>query len=190
MHEDRRSVCWRPTWSASHAGDGLEHLLLAPREADGLVVAIDDARGPFRLSYRLRWDDPWTLRRAELGLATADARASLVLESDGRGRWTDATGAHLPALDGCVDVDVWPTPFTNSFPILRAPLAVGERREHRVAWIDGLALAVTAQRQAYTRLADGAYRFESLDGGGFTAELTVGDDGLVLDYPGLFRRVA
>ena len=34
----------------------------------------------------------------------------------------------------------------------------------------------------------GLYRFLSLDGG-FTADLLVDADGLVLDYPGLFRRV-
>ena len=33
----------------------------------------------------------------------------------------------------------------------------------------------------------GLYRFESLDGG-FTADLPVDPDGLVLDYPGLFKR--
>jgi hypothetical protein len=32
------------------------------------------------------------------------------------------------------------------------------------------------------------YRFLNLDGG-FTADLQVDPDGLVLDYPGLFRRV-
>jgi hypothetical protein len=34
----------------------------------------------------------------------------------------------------------------------------------------------------------GTYRFVSLDGG-FTADLPVDLDGLVVDYPGLFRRV-
>jgi len=32
------------------------------------------------------------------------------------------------------------------------------------------------------------YRFVSLDGG-FSAELPVDQDGLIMDYPGLFRRV-
>jgi hypothetical protein len=47
-----------------------------------------------------------------------------------------------------------------------------------------------ARDQRYTAL-DGAkhYRFESLDDG-FTAELPVDEDGFVLDYPGLFRRLA
>ncbi len=64
---------------------------------------------------------------------------------------------------------------------------VGERCEIRVAWIDAPALAVTPQRQAYTRLAERLYRFESLDSG-FVAELPVDEHGVVLDYPQLFAR--
>ena len=48
------------------------------------------------------------------------------------------------------------------------------------------------EEQRYTRLeqnsGDTLYKYESLDGG-FTANLPVDADGLVLDYPGLFRRV-
>ena len=71
----------------------------------------------------------------------------------------------------------------------RAPLAPGERREFLMAWVDGTTLTVTPQRQAYTRLSERCYLFESLDGSGFKAELPADVDGLVLDYPGLFRRV-
>jgi hypothetical protein len=37
-------------------------------------------------------------------------------------------------------------------------------------------------------LAPGRFRFES-PAFDFTADLTVDEDGLVIDYPGLFRRV-
>ena len=33
------------------------------------------------------------------------------------------------------------------------------------------------------------YLFENLDGSGFRADLPVDEDGIVLDYPDLFRRV-
>jgi uncharacterized protein len=48
---------------------------------------------------------------------------------------------------------------------------------------------VHPQPQAYMRLADQLYLFENLDGSGFRAELPVDEDGIVLDYPDLFRRV-
>ena len=33
------------------------------------------------------------------------------------------------------------------------------------------------------------YLFENLDGSGFRAELAVDEDGVILDYEGMFRRV-
>jgi hypothetical protein len=50
-------------------------------------------------------------------------------------------------------------------------------------------LTVRPQRQAYMRLSERLYLFESLDGSGFKAELPVDEDGFVLDYPQLFQRV-
>jgi hypothetical protein len=186
-----RTICWVPTWNEQHAGIGLEHLLLAERSADSVVLAVDEEQGPFRLHYRLRWDDAWRVRDAELTAVTArHAARSLLLRADGQGHWRDGDGRRLDALDGCLDIDIWPTPFTNSFPIRREPLALGERRQFRMAWVRAPALTVQPQPQAYTRLAERLYRFESLDGSGFEADLPVDEDDVVLDYPGLFRRAA
>ena len=69
------------------------------------------------------------------------------------------------------------------------PFAIGERREFRMAWVDAIEMTVKPQPQAYTRLAERLYLFESLDGSGFKVELPVDEHGIVLDYPGLFRRV-
>lgn len=185
----RRTICWRPIWNQGREGEGLEHLLLAAREANSVVLAFDEERGPFRLSYRLTWDSAWRLRQADLAVETEQAPRSLSLQTDGQGRWRLGDGSAIAALDGCIDIDIWPTPFTNSFPIRREQLAVGERRQLRMAWVSAPDLTVRPQPQAYTRLAARLYRFESLDGSGFRAELPVDEDGIVLDYPGLFQRV-
>jgi hypothetical protein len=184
-----RTICWTPLWNPEQQGVGLEHLLLAARTADSVVVACDEEHGAFRLCYRLRWDDAWQLRDAELEVVTERSGGSLALQTDGLGHWRRGDGRALPELDGCRDIDIWPTPFTNSFPIRRAPLAVGERRQYVMAWVHALDLTVKSQPQAYTRLADRLYLFESLDGSGFRVELPVDEEGIVLDYPDLFRRV-
>jgi uncharacterized protein len=53
-------------------------------------------------------------------------------------------------------------------------------------------IEIKAARQRYTclrRSAEGGlYRYESLSSG-FTTELPVDSNGLVADYPGVFRRV-
>ena len=168
---------------------GLEHLVLAEDAADSVVLAVDEEHGPFRLAYRLHWNEKWQLRSADFSLSRDGLSRSLSLRTDGNGNWHDGDGKRLAELDGCADIDIWPTPFTNSFPIRRQPLAIGERRTFRMAWVFGPDLTVRPQPQAYTRLGDRLYLFENLDGSGFKAELPVDEDGIVLDYPGLFRRM-
>ena len=183
-----RTIRWT-IWNKNGQDVGLEHLLLSERVADSVVLASDEEHGPFRLAYRLAWEESWQLRDAELVVATERSTRSLSLQTDGQGHWRHGDGRAIDELDGFVDIDIWPTPFTNSFPIRREPLAVGERREFRMAWISAPDLTVHSQPQAYTRLGDRIYLFENLDGSGFRAELPVDEDRIVLDYPDLFRRV-
>ena len=189
MDPQTRTVCWTPTWNPRHDSVGLEHLLLGDGEADSTILAIDEEHGPFRLTYHLTWDTSWQLRTAELCVKTERFAGLLSLETDGQGRWQHRGGSAIDELDGCRDIDIWPTPFTNSFPIRREPMEAGERRLFRMAWINALDLTFHAQPQAYTRRSDSLYLFENLDGTGFRAELPVDNAGIVLDYPELFRRV-
>lgn len=187
-HKALRTVCWVPIWSRN--GVGLEHVLLAGNVADSSLLAFDEDGEPFRLKYRLRWDDRGFMQKAELEASKGTQARSLSLQADGHGRWHSAQGDHLSHLDGCIDIDIWPTPLTNSLPIWRSHLKVGQRQEFRMAWVSAPGLSVVAKAQAYTRLEDRLYLFESLDGTGFKATLAVDEDGLVTDYPELFRRVS
>ena len=184
-----REICWVPTWSSSHPGIGLEHVLVTTGKADSFLLAIDDDGAPFRLTYRLRWDEGRLLRSAEMEARKGSQVRTLSLRVDGAGHWKGKDGEPLKHLDGCVDIDIWPTPLTNSFPIWRSQLKVGERREFHMAWVSAPDLTVEAKPQAYTRLEEHLYRFESLDGTGFEAMLPVDDEGFVLHYPELFKRV-
>ena len=189
LNSRSRTICWIPLWNKDREGVGLEHLLLAERVADSIVLAYDEEHGPFRFTYRLNWDASWQLRDAELLLATERSTLSLTLQTDGQGHWRHGDGRSLAELDGCRDIDIWPTPFTNTFPVRREPMAIGERRQFLMAWVFAPDLTVRPQPQAYTRLADRLYLFESLDGSGFQAELPMDEEDIVVDYPHLFRRV-
>ena len=181
---------------AAWDGRGLEHLRLRVEpgavRADSLIIAVADDGRPYRARYQIDCGGDWTVRRARIELLDEPARA-LDLRADGRGRWTDGvTGAPLP-LDGCVDVDVYPSPFTNTLPIRRLPdPVIGRPVAIAVAWVTLPELTVQVARQEYTLLARGAdgarWRFRALDSD-FTAELDVDRDGLVRDYPDIARRV-
>jgi hypothetical protein len=96
-------------------------------------------------------------------------------------------GAERPELHGCYDVDLPITPFTNTLPIRRLPLEVGDTAELSVVYVDVETLGVRPDRQRYTRLDIHRWQFEQIDTG-FTQEFLVDRHGLVLDYPTLFRR--
>jgi hypothetical protein len=117
----RRTICWTPIRNKGREGVGLERLLPAGGAADSAGLAFDEGRGPLRLTYRLSWDDSWRLRDADLVVATRRSAKSPGLRTDGDGRWRDGDGRAIDELDGCMDVDIRPTPFTNSFPVRREP---------------------------------------------------------------------
>nr|WP_210497128.1 putative glycolipid-binding domain-containing protein [Microvirga antarctica] len=177
-------------WSAwTGAEAGLEHLDLG-RSADGIIASavVFGVDGPVRfgLRYRLVIDDLWRVRDARLE-TTAGQR--LHLESDGKGRWR-LDGHAAPGLDDCIDIDIEATPFTNTLPIRRLDLADGQTELIRLAYIRVPSLSVAPGRQRYTAMKAGTrYRFESLDHD-FSANLPVDQQGLVRDYPSLFRRLA
>jgi uncharacterized protein len=168
-------------------------LRLAVREsgvvADGLVLGVFDGH-PFRLYYEVRCDPYWRVRAARVGVPGEPPSVELL--SDGEGTWTEPDGRTVSYLEGCEYVDISETPFTNSLPVRRLGLAPGRSAEIAVAYFEGAELQPWPEPQRYTGLETGdggwTYRFVSLDGG-FSAELPVDLDGLVLDYPGLFRRV-
>jgi hypothetical protein len=182
-----RTIFWTPVWNKTREGIGGEHLVLRQFAADSVLIAFDEERGPFRVTYHLAWSESWQINEANLVLTNEQATRSLQLRTEGDGHWRDGEDRSLSELKGCQDIDIWPTPFTNSFPILRTPLNIGERQEFLMAWIFAPDLTVKPQPQAYTRLAERLYLFESLDSD-FRAELPVDEDGIVLDYPDLFRR--
>ena len=93
----------------------------------------------------------------------------------------------LDRLAGALDVDIAATPFTNTLPIWRLGLGIGESADIVTAYIDVPALTVQSDPQRYTRLDERSYRYESRDSG-FARDITVDDAGFVVDYPGLFRR--
>lgn len=164
-------------------GTGLEHLTLR-QTGDGLLAqgaVIGDDFGAF---YSIRCDTAWRVRHAIVEMAGV---GRLELHADGAGHWQDGQGAPIDALDGCIDIDLTASCFTNTLPSRRLGGALAARQEIVVAWVHLPALRVESARQAYTRLAPHLVHFESL-GTGFTAELTVDDDGLVVHYPGLFHR--
>lgn len=174
----------------------------------GRVVAEWDGV-PLDLRYDVRCGPQWQFREAELTLAHGGARRELRLGRQAHG-W-EVDGASRPDLAEAQDIDIMGTPLTNTLPIRRLAWTQGQSRDFTMAYIRLPDLRVLPARQRYTAgpegdagqreflyqaLADGtqgrqeaasAARYHAA-GSGFSAQLLVDADGLVLRYPPYWRR--
>jgi uncharacterized protein len=188
----KRQVMWSP-WSAP----GLEHLQVFTQAegiaADGLILGVKEQE-PFRVRYEIHCDQLWKVRTVHVSLLSG-SRQSLTLLTNGEGSWATESGKAVSSLKGCFDVDISATPFTNTLPIRRLALPSGSSATLSMVYITVPQLQIQVTEQRYTCLettsSGGRYLFESLENGvaNFTAELPVDQDGLVWNYPELFRRV-
>lgn len=151
--------------------------------AEGTTVNVGPT--PFAWRWQVGWDGAWRTRTVSVMRLDGDAAISLV--ADGNGTWTDGSGAHVPAFDGCLDIDLAATPFTNTLAMHRLGLAVGEEREVTVAYLAAPNPEPCPIAQRYVRPAEDVWRFETI-AGDFVAELRLDEDGLIADYEHMFRR--
>jgi uncharacterized protein len=163
---------------------GLEHLRVAQGEdgvcAEGRVVVAAE-QGVACLSYRVECDAAWRFRAAAIEIGGA-AHAI----TPGAAGWA-VDGAPRPDLACCADIDIRLTPFTNTLPIRRLAWAEGEAVRLDIAYVHLPDFSVSRVAQEYTALGGGRFRYRSL-ATGFTAELATDADGIVRDYPGVWRR--
>jgi hypothetical protein len=170
-------------------------VLFLGRDADGYrfeghSTGVEEGEA-WGIRYAVAVDATWVTRSAHVVGRSALGAHEVRLEGDGAGGWR-VDGRPAPHLDGCLDVDLEGSAFTNAFPARRLGLDVGERAEAPAAYVRALDLRVERLEQSYLRLPDDGersrydYTSPAFD---FRAELVYDASGLVLDYPGIAVRV-
>lgn len=178
------AVIWR-----SLSERGMEHCALTQCpggwQIAGTVIRAGD--GPLLARYTVTCDTLWRTRAVEIDLEVGAGTRTLRLIADEERRWWSA-GAELVAFRGCDDVDLGITPATNTLPIRRLNLGIGERATVTAAWVQFPTLAMEPLHQRYTRLDTLRYRYES-GNGAFETEIAVDDLGLVMRYDNGWERI-
>ncbi|KAF0848180.1 putative glycolipid-binding domain-containing protein [Nocardia caishijiensis] len=174
----------RTGFEVTYFSDGDRGVLVegcATGTEDGAVWVID---------YRLRLDGSWHTRSAQITGRYPDGRRTLTVQSDGLGRW-QVDGATAPELDGCLDVDLEASVFTNSLPVRRLALDIGDSADAPAVYIRAADLKTVRLPQHYRRATDGddgpRFDYTSSDFD-YRATLSYDGAGLIVDYPGLGRR--
>ena len=180
-------------WRHVDARDGFEVLFPLRQTGgyrfDGHATAVEEGVA-WSVRYRIAVDAGWATRSAHVLSRSELGEIEARLERDASGGWL-VDGTPAPHLDGCEDVDLEASAFTNTFPVRRLGLAVGDRAEAPAAYVRAPGLEVERLEQAYARLDDEAghsryhYTCARFD---YAGELRYDERGLVLDYPGIAVR--
>lgn len=157
-----------------------EHGVLEGTEEGGwrlrgwTVLPIGD--DPGRIEHVVRIDEAWRTRAATIDVHT-DQRRSWDVRVDG-GAWT-IDGAARPDLDGCTDIDLGWSPSTNTLPVRRLGLDVGEEAITEAAWFRFPELVIERSVQRYQRTGERSWRYRS---GPYDFDLEVDAHGIVVRY--------
>lgn len=162
--------------------------------------------------YSARWVlealDDWKTQAIQVHVHSEGWNRHLELERDANGVWTSRTsvsGAQptelagpemapgiVPGedLDAALDCDLGLRPVTNTMPIRRLDLLTRNVPETKLimAWIEMPSLRVIASDQYYSSIDERMVRYQS-GTRGVDAQLTVDEDGVVLNYPDMAKRL-
>lgn len=168
-----------------------EYFNLSTR-ADGHVlegtIILVLAERPTRVTYRVECDLRWRTRKVFVHQDQGGTIKRLSLTVDDAQNWSNQ-GVSVPLAAGLTDIDLEIAPSTNSLPLKREPLKVGESRNVDALWVRFPDLSLEILRQRYTRLENNLYHYEApeID---FETDIEVDDAGLVVNYHGLWQRVS
>lgn len=140
----------------------------------------------YKVAYSIRVNGLWEVMGFEVQCQHTDHLQVIRMEGDGKGNWL-GEGKALVEYEGCIDIDLPLTPFTNTLPIRRLRMEVGQEEEIKVLYLDLLAQEIRVVRQRYRCLTRTRYHYENVPND-FEADIEVDEAGLVVDYPGLFVR--
>lgn len=175
-----RSVMWKPVEET-----GFEVLELYERDGwrlEGNVLMPFDG-APAHVIYIIQCNEHWQTKEVWI---TVHRHPGTHLSLRRKKRWFVNNRVRTDLAD-CVDVDLGITPATNTLPIRRLNLEIGESREVTAAWVRFPSLDVEPLVQTYTRLGESEYRYESPN---FETRVLVDELGLVVEYERGWTRVS
>jgi uncharacterized protein len=150
-------------------------------------VSVEESGILARLRYVIDCDPAWRTRSAVIDGDAGGTAISFELAADAAGNWT-LNSKPMIALTGALDVDLGFTPSTNTLPIRRLSLGIGDNALVRSAWLRFPELRLEPLDETYTRETDRSFRYRAMvDGEPFVARLDVDAFGRVLRYEGLWE---
>jgi hypothetical protein len=162
------------------------------RVSGSMVSAPHEGIEAYSASYSLATDESCVVQRLTVRITRAQGEQHVALTRSEEGNWLvdHGQGAARTNYGGAVDVDLAFSPLFNAIPVRRLGLHRGAaRHDLPVVFVALPSLEVCRVSQTYRTVSLGEPAVVSISSDSFEAELTVDADGLVLEYPGVARRV-
>ncbi len=141
----------------------------------------------YKIDYQITTTENWEPIRVIIRTQVDDLREIITLKKL-QGKYV-LNGKANSEFDDITDIDISLTPFTNSLPINRLKLKDKERQVIDVLYFDLLEKVIRPVKQVYTKLSNYEYVYENYDKS-FQANIIIDEEGLIVDYPGLFAMKA
>ncbi len=151
---------------------------------EGSAIFVYEMK-PCQLSYHIICNAAWHTRSARVTGWVGDQTINISINVDSHQHWR-MNAVDVPAVYGCIDLDLNFSPSTNTIAIRRSKMAVGQRVEITAAWLRFPSFKLEPLLQSYQRVEENLYRYES-GGGLFVSDLQVNSMGYVIDYPGIWK---
>jgi uncharacterized protein len=177
---DMDNIIWRDLYFKGH-----EYARLDQNRLEGTAVFVHQETN-YKLAYTIDCDAEWNTTAAVVSGFVGSKEMRLVISRSADAKWT-LNGIEQPQVIGCTDIDLNFSPSTNLLPIRRLNLQVNEEASVSAAWLRFPSFELEPLTQTYRRTAADSYRYESA-GGSFAADLTVNDQGFVVNYPDLWEQ--
>ncbi|MCC4771454.1 hypothetical protein FXV91_15180 [Methanosarcina sp. DH2] len=152
----------------------------------GLAVGKTDHNIPFAMEYDMELTIGWDIKEVSIKSLLDDRFIKLVRKSN---QWYDSSGKHLTEFDGVELVDISISPFTNTLPIKRLKFDEEKTQKVDVIYFDENKFSLSRLQQIYSKVNEQTYRYEDIILPDFVSDITVDDEGLVTDFPKMFKRI-
>ena len=170
---EERSIVWRRLDLAGH-----EYARVfsedSKRFLEGAAIFVFDEKF-CRLDYTIECDENRATLNAKVSGFVGDEKIEIEIAADSNGIWK-MNGEEISVVQNCTDVDLNFSPVTNTLPIRRLKLQIGEKARVRAAWLKFPSFALEPLEQTYERTSENEYHYESA-GGKFVTDFETDDFG-------------
>ncbi|MDQ1275564.1 MAG: uncharacterized protein QG610_1138 [Euryarchaeota archaeon] len=152
----------------------------------GMAVGRTDRGIPFAMEYDVVLTKDWDIKEVSIKSLLDERIIKIVHKGD---QWYDCEGKHLAEFEGVELVDISISPFTNTLPIKRLQFEGKKPQKVDIIYFDENKFSLSRLQQIYSQIDERTYRYQDIVLPDFVSDITVDDEGLVIDFPKMFKRI-